>query len=359
MAELPAHPIFWSDFFADTEHMSEAAAKAYLFIIGHSWIRGGKLKNDDRLIARLCRLTLRRWLGIKDEVMEMLEVDDDGFIYQRRVRKDYVNVQRRSMVNSKNGSKGGKAKFAKKSNKNNDSDIANARNSSDVRQSETVASKTITKVSKNLGLGLERRSLRPGGHDPPTTKPDPDKFLMSKDWSIGPGTETRLRETFVPQLGVDPFWRQVERFIQHHCDEGTVDTQRGFCRSLENWLRRADANRGNASISGHANGFASGGTENDLPKERRCIGRIDDFIPPVLELCLAEKRKLYESEDLHPEEVIDFKCQLRKIYHDEDVVLGVSWGPNWTADEVYARLPEFDGFAKHDPSGQTQEVLAK
>ena len=81
MAELPAHPMFWSGFFADTEHMSEGAAKAYLFIIGHSWILGGKVKNDDRLLARLCRLSLKRWKAIKDEVMEMLEVDEEGNVY--------------------------------------------------------------------------------------------------------------------------------------------------------------------------------------------------------------------------------------------------------------------------------------
>ena len=242
MAELPAHPIFWSDFFADTEHMSEAAAKAYLFIIGHSWIRGGKLKNDDRLIARLCRLSLRRWMSIKDEVMEMMDVDDDGFIYQRRVRKDYVNVRRRAIVNSENGRKGGKAKAAKKSNKNNDGDVAIAKSSPQFRQSETLASKTITKT-KGLGLTRERRSLSPGGPDPPTDKPDPEKFAMSMDWTMGGDVQTRLEQLFVSELGLDGFWRQIRRFMEHHCQLGTVDSDQGFSRSLESWLERANSNR--------------------------------------------------------------------------------------------------------------------
>lgn len=149
MAELPAHPVFWSDFFADTEHMSEAGAKAYLFIIGHSWIRGGKIKNDDRLIARLTRLSFRRWMAVRDEVMEMLETDEDGFVFQRRVKKDYVNVQRRANVNRKNGAKGGRAKASKKSNENNDRTKANATNSPERNESESLASKTITKDSES------------------------------------------------------------------------------------------------------------------------------------------------------------------------------------------------------------------
>lgn len=93
------------------------------------------------------------------------------------------------------------------------------------------------------GLGLERRSLSPEVSEAYRNKLDPENFSMTMDWKIGREDQTRLEQKFMAVLGVDPFWRQVERFMNHHCNLGTVDTQKGFSRSLENWLDRANANR--------------------------------------------------------------------------------------------------------------------
>ena len=354
MAELPAHPMFWSDFFADTEHMSEGAAKAYLFIIGHSWIRGGKVKNDDRLLARLCRLSLKRWKAIKDEVMEMLEVDEEGNVYQRRVQKDYVDVRRRAIVNSKNGAKGGKAKAAKKFNKNNDGDIANATNSPERNESETLASKTKTKES--TGKGLERRSLRPGGQDPPPTQPDPEKFSMTAEWVMPSDLHDHLTAEHVPKLGVDPFWRQVENFRSHHAALGTVNTEAGFAKLLRGWLERADANlegKPSPRATGHANGAEASVNGHDPPKKRGC-GDQAKFLSAGLALCRRSRQETVGDKDLMGAEEQAFKIQLVKIFQGDNQVLGVKWGPNLTPDEVFAKLPEFDGQAQS--TGKEQPI---
>ena len=57
-----------------------------------------------------------------------------------------------------------------------------------------------------------------------------------------PDLQTRLEHKFMPFLGLEGFWRQVRRFLEHHSQIGTVDTQQGFARSLESWMDRANAN---------------------------------------------------------------------------------------------------------------------
>ena len=66
---------------------------------------------------------------------------------------------------------------------------------------------------------------------------------MSMDWTMGGDVQTRLEQMFVAELGLDGFWRQIRRFMEHHCQLGTVDSDLGFSRSLENWLERANSNR--------------------------------------------------------------------------------------------------------------------
>ncbi|MGI9503575.1 MAG: DUF1376 domain-containing protein [Geminicoccaceae bacterium] len=330
MAELPAHPMFWSDFFADTEHMSEGAAKAYLFIIGHSWIRGGKVKNDDRLLARLCRLSLKRWKAIKDEVMEMLEVDEEGNVYQRRVQKDYVDVRRRAIVNSKNGAKGGKAKAAKKSNENNDSDVANATNSPERNESETLAS--ITKTKESTGKGLERRRLRPGGQDPPPTKPDPEKFVMTAEWVMPSGLHDELTAEYVPKLGVEPFWRQIERFAKHHAELGTVDTEAGFAALLLGWLERAMANREKLPP-------ASTGADPPNPASKDIVPSMgtDDFRDRVAKLyddALADSGK----KRMKLVEAARIKTNAGHMKIGKTSAVGLARGPTWTVADVLRAL---------------------
>ena len=159
----------------------------------------------------------------------------EGVIYSRRMTRD----QKRAKTARKNGKKGGNPTLRKQ-----------RRNQPLVNPPDKPPDKGWVKTQRpearvqiESGLGLERRSLSPGGPDPPTDKPDPEKFAMSMDWTMGGDVQTRLEQLFVAELGLDGFWRQIRRFMEHHCQLGTVDSDQGFSRSLENWLERANSNR--------------------------------------------------------------------------------------------------------------------
>lgn len=113
MAKLPAMPFFPADFFADTEHMRPEAAKAYLFLLGHAWIRGARLPNDDGALARMARLSPRAWAGVKAGVLEMWVAGTDGYLRNDRLTREYEFVCEKAQKNRVNGSLGGKSKSQK------------------------------------------------------------------------------------------------------------------------------------------------------------------------------------------------------------------------------------------------------
>ena len=124
MSKLQSMPLFPADFFADTAHMDTTAAKAYLYLLMHAWLREAKLPNDDMVLARLAGVSRKVWPHIKQAILALWALGDDGYWRQKRLSKEYDYVCRRVEGNRKNGSAGGRAKAAKKDNKNNESVVA-------------------------------------------------------------------------------------------------------------------------------------------------------------------------------------------------------------------------------------------
>lgn len=131
MTELQAMPMFWAEFFADTEHLTEEAAKAHLFLLGHAWLRGARLPNDDGVLSRLCRISPRKWSAIKHSVLALWKREEDGFWSQKRMTKEFDFVRLRVEANRKNGSLGGRPKSLKTSmsSRSSNKDNAEFRNS--------------------------------------------------------------------------------------------------------------------------------------------------------------------------------------------------------------------------------------
>lgn len=120
MSEHHAMPMFWAEFFADTEHLSEDAAKAHVFLLGHAWLRGCRLPDDDGALARLCRVSTRKWAAIKSGVLALWKKDDDGMWTQKRMTKERDFIRRRVEANRKNGKLGGRPTSYEKHIENNE-----------------------------------------------------------------------------------------------------------------------------------------------------------------------------------------------------------------------------------------------
>lgn len=154
MSDLHSMPMFWADFFSDTEHMTEEAAKAHLFLIGHAWIRGARLPDDNGALGRLCRVGPKKWAAMKDSVMSLWQKGDDGFWTQKRMAREYDFVRRRAEANRENGKLGGRPKSAENHNKINEKE--NPEGLSGITQ-KNLPTLTLIKIDSSKELSCPKR----------------------------------------------------------------------------------------------------------------------------------------------------------------------------------------------------------
>jgi uncharacterized protein YdaU (DUF1376 family) len=76
--------LYVADYLADTTHLSTEQHGAYLLILFAMWRRGGFVPADERVLAKLSNLSLKRWRQTSGPVMALLEVQGEQ-ITQRRL----------------------------------------------------------------------------------------------------------------------------------------------------------------------------------------------------------------------------------------------------------------------------------
>lgn len=91
---------------ADTANLSLEEQGAYRLLMDHMWIKGGTLKNDDKEIARLLRISIKKWQKLKPKLEGYLLIWE-GVITQKRLQNDYKKACETSKVNAENGRLGG------------------------------------------------------------------------------------------------------------------------------------------------------------------------------------------------------------------------------------------------------------
>ena len=119
MASPPYIPIFGSDYLADTRHLTTEEHGAYFLLMIAAWRQDGCcLPLDDKKLSRITGLSSRRWLAIKDTILEFWTIENDR-IFQGRLRKerDYADQKSNKNRNSAN------ARWDKQATENIESDV--------------------------------------------------------------------------------------------------------------------------------------------------------------------------------------------------------------------------------------------
>ena len=101
MAEFPAFPLWTDAYLADTGHLTTLEHGVYLLLLMTMWRAGGSLPNDDKKLARFCRLTPSQWRRVKPTMMEFFRIGD-GVITQGRLSDELSFVKRKSKSQSQN-----------------------------------------------------------------------------------------------------------------------------------------------------------------------------------------------------------------------------------------------------------------
>lgn len=121
MSERPFMQLYVSDFIGDTLHLNTEQIGAYMLLLMAMWNAGGKLPADDAKLARVVRMSLKKWRAIKGELMGFF-ASDDASIWHHRLTKELEKSERQSQSRAFAGSRGGAATALK----NNKSAPANA-----------------------------------------------------------------------------------------------------------------------------------------------------------------------------------------------------------------------------------------
>lgn len=81
---MPYMTLYVGDYLADTRHLSTEESGAYLHLLFSMWLGGGYIPSDERSLAKLAGLSLRRWRRVRMHVEPMLAREGD-LMTQRRL----------------------------------------------------------------------------------------------------------------------------------------------------------------------------------------------------------------------------------------------------------------------------------
>lgn len=115
MSERPFMQLYVSDFVGDTLDLSTEGIGAYMLLLMAMWNAGGSLPDDDTKLARITRLTVKKWRAIAADLLTFFE-RDNGRITHQRLSKELQKSESKSNSRASAGSIGGKAKALKDKN---------------------------------------------------------------------------------------------------------------------------------------------------------------------------------------------------------------------------------------------------
>lgn len=180
---MSANPAFMQlyvgDYLADTLHLTTEQHGAYLLLLMTMWRNGAELPNDPAKLARIARVTPKRWGQIWSEIGAFFEVDGET-IRQARLTKEFQKAVSISQERKTAGEKGGKANALK----NKESAQANA---SDLLK-HAGANPYPDTIKKEDGGGGSAREAEIRLPETSTSEPEVPTF----------------RERILAAIGVDP-----------------------------------------------------------------------------------------------------------------------------------------------------------
>ena len=118
-------PFYWGDYLAETAHLSTEEHGAYMLLIGAYWQAGGPLADDDTRLARITRLSLRRWKVVRKTLVEFFTVADQKW-HLRRIDDELSATEKRRLNRSESGKKGRALQIKNQQNQHQNSGTARA-----------------------------------------------------------------------------------------------------------------------------------------------------------------------------------------------------------------------------------------
>jgi uncharacterized protein YdaU (DUF1376 family) len=112
MSERPFMQLYVSDFLGDTLHLSTEQIGAYMLLLMAMWNAGGSLPDDDAKLARVCRMSIKKWRVVSDDLMAFFQ-RENGQVLHNRLTKEIKKSESKSELRASAGAEGGRAKALK------------------------------------------------------------------------------------------------------------------------------------------------------------------------------------------------------------------------------------------------------
>lgn len=108
MSAPPYMKFFWGDYHRKTRHLTRDQHGAYLLLIGEAWQRGGKLPDDDAMLAAWALCSPDEWAGMRKTILAFFTFRRGAWIHDR-VREELAKYESTSRKRKTSGKAGGKA----------------------------------------------------------------------------------------------------------------------------------------------------------------------------------------------------------------------------------------------------------
>lgn len=191
MSQNPFMQLYVGDYLADTLDLTTEQHGAYLLLLMTMWRHDAKLPNDPAKLARIARISVRRWHLVWSEIQHFFYVDGDQ-IRNKRLDREHQKAASISEKRSASGAAGGRAKAMK----DNEPRVAKANDLPQHSQkSEPEKRKTEAKAS------AKKRSQLP------------EEWRLPSEWG-----EWALAKG-MDELSVR---REAEQFANHHQSRATL-----------------------------------------------------------------------------------------------------------------------------------------
>lgn len=106
MSDRAFMQLYPSDFIGDTMHLSTEQVGAYLLLLMAMWNADGRLPDDEKMLARIARVSIKKWRGMSVELMPFF-VTDGQWITNNRLTKELQKVTSQTQSRRAAGAKGG------------------------------------------------------------------------------------------------------------------------------------------------------------------------------------------------------------------------------------------------------------
>lgn len=214
-------PVFPDALIGDTTDLSIEEFGAYVMILMVTWRNNGRPLADDPVrMARICRLSEKRWAEKVRPVISRFFDLSEGTWRQARLEKEWNYVANQRAIQSEKGKKGGRPKSLE----NNDSDKAAAL--SQLKPEQSPQSQPHKELTSEAGASEATVKTAPLGHDPKPANPQSQDLnaLFSEWWEFVPrkvskGQAEKAYRAALRHATPDELLAGIRRYAEQVADE--------------------------------------------------------------------------------------------------------------------------------------------